>query len=161
MKLNYIEAQKDNILENAVILDKNTSTQQFTSEAFYFLINGDLNCHIGETVSFTTSGGDISVEHEYSDIWPYNIPYDLITMTKGASLISVTPDAPSVVKVQKLVNSNVSLNTNDNAIIIVIGKDHKFNGNVNPMRVSSYHINSGTQTVSTEESCYIVHIEQK
>jgi len=161
MKINYIEAQKDNILENSVIFDRNTSTQQFNSDSFYFLINGELNAYTGNTVVFTTSGGDISVEQDYNDVWQYGIEYDLITMVKGSSLIAVTPDAPSKVTVQKLVNGNVSLNTNDNAIIIVIGKNHKFNDNTNQMRVASYYINAGIQTISTQESCYIVHIELK
>ena len=114
---------------------------------------------------------------DYQDIlsnWN-NSPIDLIIDHPTTMLRFCIDDdtfPPLSVKALTVSNSEVNINTNNDTIVIVIGK-HSFNGkDVGERKIIHYRImdqdqdsanviHSGIATISTPETCRVVYIEKK
>jgi hypothetical protein len=162
MKIQHFKSDAKQELFGEVRFDQNTDTQYFRTNTYYFLIEGTLDVYSDHVKAYTLSSNYDSAEFEdYKDVWIYDTEYTL-DLTNSSKLVAFTPEEPINVKVLKLENNTVTVNTNDNSTVLVCGSPHSFNGgNTIPMQVMVYKTNLGSQTVSTEGLCHVIYIEPK
>jgi hypothetical protein len=164
------------IAENsAIISDKYFRT---LSCLFYLVLDGklilkrpnDSDVEIGSEYYQTESF--VEYRNDFKDFMntPIEVIYKENSLLLQFMVDSIPIDSLSV-KARKLSNSTVDISTKDDSVVIVIGK-HIANGKEETKNLIHYRIMdnersgfplytpSGTMTISTSDSCYIVLVER-
>ena len=150
----------------------------FDPDTYYLLIDGSLTIKKDRNQDVTINPTyQSSTFTDYKDLWkPLSNQPVKIVMGEDAKLLSFSikddsyPWANSV-KAATVSNSTFNLEANDNSFVIVVGS-HIVNGKEEPRKFIHYRIMdnersgfppsipSGTMTISTSDSCYIVLVER-
>ena len=145
---------------------------------FYLVLDGkmllkrpnDSDVEIGSEYYQTESF--VEYRNDFKDFT--NTPIEVVYKENGLLLQFMVDSIPIdslSVKARKLSNATVDINTKDDSVVIVVGS-HIVNGKEEPRKFIHYRIMdnersgfppsipSGTMTISTSDSCYIVLVER-